>query len=239
MLKKDQHDNKFIIFSQGRSGSNLLTDLLNCHPDIFCEDEIFHKNLVRRKLFFPMLYIRGQTVKVKEKNYGFQLKPLHLIKSTFISPEKIMTTLHKNGWKIIYLQRRNLLRQVISIMIGMQRQQWHGTQKEPFVKYNFFIDSKKLIKEIQRRENLTLQQKKMLAHISSNFERNYEDDLLKSEQHQKTADRVFEYLGLDSVPVKTKLIKASSDRLSDMIVNYEEIVSTISKTKYAKFLDEK
>ena len=37
--------NNFIIFGQGRSGSNLLRTLLNSHPQIYCDIEIFNHNL--------------------------------------------------------------------------------------------------------------------------------------------------------------------------------------------------
>jgi len=240
LLKKDKPDNKFIIFSQFRTGSHLLTNLLNCHPNVFCAGEIFLNNLVRKKLFFPMLYIKGKMVRFEKHVYGFQLKSYHINKLHFIFDRKeFLTTLHKNGWKIIHLQRRNLLRQTISGMVARQRQQWNTTKEKPFLKSKFLIDSKKLIKGIQNRENLKLQEKEMLVQLPYCLEVIYEDELLNSEQHQKTADRVFEYLGVDSVPVKTTLIKASSDKLSDMIENYEEVSSVISKTKYAKFLDDK
>lgn len=238
LLKKDMHDNKFIIFSQVRTGSHLLTDLLNCHPDIFCAGEIFHHDAVRAKLFFPMLYIKGRIVRFEKRFHGFQSKP-YQIKRQHSDQKESLTIFHKNGWKIIHLQRRNILRQQVSGMLAQQRQQWNTTKENPFVKSKFIIDSKKLIKEIQQGENSTLQDKEMLATLPYYLEVIYEDDLLNSEQHQKTADRVFEYLGIDSVPVKAKLIKASTDRLSDSIENYDEIVSSISKTKYAKFLDEK
>src|SRR6478609_738048 len=33
---------KFVIFTLPRTGSTLLSKSLNKHPDIFCDDEIFH-----------------------------------------------------------------------------------------------------------------------------------------------------------------------------------------------------
>ena len=71
-----------------------------------------------------------------------------------------------------------------------------------------------------------------LPHITIAYER----DLLSAEQHQATADKIFDYLGLASVAVKTKCVRTSSDNLADFIENYEEVVNVISQTKYAKFL---
>ena len=50
---------------------------------------------------------------------------------------------------------------------------------------------------------------------------------------------VFDFLGIDSVPIKTKMAKtAASSNLSDIIENYEEVERVISQTPYAHFLEE-
>ena len=43
----DQDYKPFIILSRSRTGSNLLVSLLNSHPQIFCEGEIFGRLGVR------------------------------------------------------------------------------------------------------------------------------------------------------------------------------------------------
>jgi hypothetical protein len=85
-------------------------------------------------------------------------------------------------------------------------------------------------------EKVVALEKKCLSNIP-HLEIIYEDDLLSSEQHQKTINKVFSYLELDSIKVQTTLQKTSSDNLVDDILNYEEIVDFISQTQYAHFLD--
>ena len=64
----------------------------------------------------------------------------------------------------------------------------------------------------------------------------YEEDLLPGDKQQKTMDRIFDYLDLPSVSVRTNLVRTTSDNMSDFIENYEEVVNIISQTKYAEFL---
>ena len=64
----------------------------------------------------------------------------------------------------------------------------------------------------------------------------YEKDLLESENHQATLDRIFELLNIPSVMVKTKYSKTTPSKLSDIVKNYEELKEVIGKTEFAKFL---
>ncbi len=43
MIFKRSTKSKFIIFGQGRSGSTLLMELLDSHPEIKCDSELFTK----------------------------------------------------------------------------------------------------------------------------------------------------------------------------------------------------
>lgn len=105
----------------------------------------------------------------------------------------------------------------------------------PFVLNNVHIDCDELIRNMREREIFLLKEKealKDLPHITIN----YEDHLLYVTEHQKTLARVFAYLDVPSVPVKTDFVRITSDRLSDLVVNYEEVTQVIENTQYAEFL---
>jgi len=235
-LTKNVHNKKFVILAGPRTGGHLLIDLLNSHPQIYCEGEILHPNRVN-KLFSLPLYIKGRTARI-EKNvvHGFKVD-INQIKRQKIEPQPFLSHLHHKNWKIIYLQRRNLLLQAISLHIAIARNQWSDTSATPLINSKFTIDSDQLIQNIQKRESCCLEEREVLAQLP-HITICYDDELLKAEQHQKTADRIFEYLGVDSVPVQTNLARTSTDNLSDFLENYDEIISVLNKTKYAKFLTE-
>ena len=64
----------------------------------------------------------------------------------------------------------------------------------------------------------------------------YETDILDNTKHQETADRIFDYLGLNPHPVTTDLKRITVDRLQDMIINYEEIEKRLKGTRFEKYL---
>lgn len=224
-------DKKFIIFAQARTGSRLLGDLLNSHPEIHCDREIF----LNKNLFFPELYLRRLSTRDTKKVYGCQIKLYQLTKYQNIDAEKFLLSLHKNRWKIIYLERKNLLRQSISAMIAAIRKEYCDTAENPLKNSKFYIDCDELITGIEYYERQLIEEKKLLKKLP-HIMLIYEDDLLTAEEHQKSLDRIFDYLGLNTVPVKTTLVKTSSDNMSNFIQNYNEVVSVVNKTKYSQFL---
>jgi hypothetical protein len=64
----------------------------------------------------------------------------------------------------------------------------------------------------------------------------YEDCLLDRSSHQKTVDKICHWLDVPSELVKSNLSKVTSERLVDMVENYEEIFSALKDSKYAYFL---
>jgi hypothetical protein len=66
----------------------------------------------------------------------------------------------------------------------------------------------------------------------------YEDDLLDPPSHQVTVDRVCGYLGIDSAPVRSDLVKIAPRRIRDMVSNFDEVEELFRDTRYGSYLDE-
>ncbi|MCK5523308.1 MAG: hypothetical protein KAI83_09265 [Thiomargarita sp.] len=235
--KTKEPDSKFIIFSKGRTGSNLLRTLLNSHPEIVCEGDILLRLYVR--ILSLKLYIKGRIAKNPTNVYGFQLQRAQLNHEK-IEAKDFLSDLHNNGWKIIYLRRKNRFRQKISSKIAISRNQWLYSSKsnsEPSTSFKVHVDTQELLTELENAENAALKDKADLKEIPY-IEIIYEDDLLKAGQHQKTADKIFDFLGVQSAPVETNMIKTPYQNLAEVIENYDEITALLSKTKYAHYLEE-
>lgn len=174
----------------------------------------------------------------KKDIYGFKIKIYQLAKSQDIQDLKqFMYELYRQGWKIIYVKRRNFLHREVAALTAKSRRWRFKSEDAPSNGVKIYIDCKDLIEGLQRREMYLAQEEeilKNLPHITIVFE----DDLLRAENHQRTLDKILDYLGLPSVPVKTIFVRAASKRLSDSVQNYEEVVGAISQTKYAKFLED-
>ena len=220
-----------MIYGQGRSGSELLCNLLDLHPQVQCDTEIlFHH------VFFPKLFIEGKCAVCHKEAYGFKVKVYQLRDDQKLDPRQFLIDMLDDGWKIIHLQRDNILRQVISLLAARQRKVFHikSKTKSPSPE-KIRVDCNKVLSEIKQREDYQEEDNKVLEglpHITVV----YENDLLREQDHQKTVDRIFEYLDIHSVPVQTNFVRLTPNHLSDLVENYDELVGIISQSKYAHFL---
>ncbi|EDN66513.1 conserved hypothetical protein [Beggiatoa sp. PS] len=236
LLKNPKEPNKkFVMFFRPRAGSTLLCDLMNSHPDVCCDWEIFGAGRVG-KVSFPKLYLKGRYAIAEKNVYGFKVN-IKQIRDQKFEAQTFFSDFDQQGWKIIYIRRENSLRQAVSFLIAEHRSEWIGkpnntlTGKVP-------VNPEELVSKIGRIEQAVQKEVELLAPYST-LNVIYENDLLNAVQQQITLDKVFDFLGIDSVPIKTKMAKtAASSNLSDIIENYEEVERVISQTPYAHFLEE-
>ncbi len=243
VVKPQFPQGKFIIFAMWRSGSTLLAQLLNSHSEVFCDIELFlrfYKMDYNKTILFPHTYIKGCASRFEEKTYGFDLK-LYQIKNCVPkskgTPKDFITKLHDNGWKIIYLKRTNLVRQAISNLVAHERQQWNDWQNKPIVRSKVAINDENLLNLIEDIEKLTAEEFEIIKDIP-HIKVNYEKDLLRSDDHQKTSDQIFKYLGLNKHPVEARTKRLSFDNLEDVVENYSDVVNKLERTEYLKYLYE-
>lgn len=240
-LYSPSHDGrrKLILFANYRSGSTLLGTLLNCHPAIFCDGEIFLKfSYLTSKLLSPRLYING-CVDYSQCNtiYGFDLKVSQFER---VNCEKLYGSLRDNflalcqsNWAIVYLRRHNLFRLAISSLVARLRKQWHIA--DPTIFQPVAIEPADVMRQLCLFEKQFESESTALKDVP-HLKLSYHLDLLSADNHQHTSDKVFAYLGLESFPVQTTLLRTSADRLADSIVNYDEIIDVVGRTKFAHFL---
>lgn len=122
------------MFHFGRVGSTVLSELLNQHPGIKWDNELFQllKNNNKR-LIYDLKYekdwikiLTNRFCRTNEKIYGFETKPIneaHLGKDFYpTSFEDYLDTLLEVGFsKFIILKRKNMLKQMISIQRAIEQ----------------------------------------------------------------------------------------------------------------------
>lgn len=231
-------ENRFIIFAQTRTGSNLLQNLLNSHPEVYCDGEILWDLSKSRlkKVDFPYLYINGKSISTKKlKVYGCNIKINQTIEySDWLS---LMSNLYRRNWKIIYINRLNLLRQSISELIAQKSNVWIAKESQNYDIKKHYINCEQLIKTIELHKHYGEKELKILENLP-HLKVVYENDLFSSDQHQYTLNQIFNYLEIKAVSVKTNLINTSAEKMSDVIDNYDEFRGAIAKTEYKSFLND-
>lgn len=232
-LGKPKATTKFIILTTGRSGSEELIDIINNHQEIKCDSEILYRHRI-----LPVLLVRGCSKQSQKRVYGFKFKNQNMPKSSNEKKRMLITRLYKNGWKIIYLTRRDVLRRVLSEFIARGRNGlWHishvsrDKMGKNILNKKIRIRYDELIKRIDQILNYNVFNEELLKN-KQHIKLIYEDNLSSEKKIQETADAVFSYLGLTSVPVKTKYLKTTPDDLSTIIENYDELIDHLRKSEY-------
>ena len=200
---------RFVVLAQSRSGTHLLLDLLNAHPDIYCDKGVFKNHLL--KLISYQRYLHNRSCNSGVLCYGFVMHPTRIAKLNDIESDKFLYRLHDEGWKLIYLKRHNILRQAVSWEIAKSTQVWHMTKGER-KQTKCFVNCEDLIRRMRRRE-LDLEPDKLYLQGLPFIELVYERDLLHQDQHQTTLNRLFAYLGLPAHRVDSKLKRTGRDLL--------------------------
>ena len=224
---------RFLIFGQGRTGSNLLGSLLANHPQVHFANEVLFDQML-----LPQTWIEGGRRRNPAACYGihvkiYQLRDEHRVRDV----NAWLHGMHERGWKIVYLRRENLLRHVLSNMLADARGSYHdrdGSVSNPRLE----VDVLGLVTHMGLRRQNLLAEAEALAGLP--FETVvYEDDLLDETQWQPTVDRLYKHIGLASVPVSSALRRTSSADLASMVANLEEIRPALTALGWGGFIDER
>lgn len=225
---------KFVIFTSGRSGSTLLVDLINSNPAIHCDLE-----LLKRRAFAPMGLIKTHAKCSTQDTYGFKLLSYQLknvqtgIRNKWMFLDKLV---HKEGYKLIHLERENKAKQALSIIYAFYRGKWHNQkgskqqqtlqfELDPSVLYKFIKES-----EILREFEMEMLEGQNHLHIS------YERDLIPMDRREETIQKMSDWIGIDAVKPETSLRKVTPSKLSTMISNKQEVIDFITNTEYAHYV---
>jgi hypothetical protein len=93
---------------------------------------------------------------------------------------------------------------------------------------------KQLALELERLESMVANYREVFRS-NCNLDAEYEQ--LISDCDGET-DRILRFLGIEpDGPLRSKLVKTSSDSLIDLIENYQQVVAALRGTRYEKFLD--
>ncbi len=232
-------ENRFVIYTRGRTGSTVLTELLNCHPKIFCDVEIFNSMYCKSRVTFPFAYINSCSKRAtiyKKECYGFKVKIAQLrYEQKYRNYDKILKTLFDRGWKFIHLKRMNFLRHKLSSIIATQTKIYHIRNGDKPVNTLVHVNPMELLEGIKYGEEVERTEEENLRDID-HIKVHYEEDILDNSRYQETADRIFRYLGLESAMVGSSLERITTEQLQEMILNYDEIYKMLKDTPYEKYL---
>lgn len=222
---------RFVIFGLGRSGSTLLKQLLDSHPEITCEGELLNvadkyvtNSLLRKLIYkFPSQFFSLRSMLTTKPVYGFTL-----LFYQYSPPAKLIGKLVKKNWKLIRIYRENSLDQSLSHLVAEQTKRWHRFEREEIQISKLIISPEELINRLKIVNNNKVTETKLLEDFA-HFKVVYEDDLKNEGDRPETTRKIFEYLGVSPAPVSASIQKTYCRPYSEIIENYEELIKLVEK----------
>jgi LPS sulfotransferase NodH len=229
---------RFLIYSQPRTGSTWLVDLLNNHPEIECDGELFsadwkHSRRVwSRRLLrsCPIPYLQLRAALCKAPAYGFKI--LHY---QAYHQKGLLTKLHRRGWKIIHLSRLHLWNQAVSDQLAIQTKRYHRTPNDPVQADPVRIEPAAILNKIDSLKRQSHDETRALEgipHLPIEYERDLVDDTVRG----LTLSRIHVMLGVSAIPGSSVFLPTYDRPMHQLVANYEEIVDCVRHSCHADVL---
>ena len=234
---------RFIVLCHGRTGSTLFGSLLASHPAMAWGGEEFNAarnwpgpgrliyHLGRR---YPLLRLNWLAWRQRGKVYGCKLTPNYLR-----NLNRTIAQVHRHGWLLIHLQRRNTFHEAISGLVAKDTDFYqHFADQTPRgpAALQREIDPDRFLRRMKYCQRLAAMETQALAG-RPHMQVWYEDDLADAVNWAAVARRVFDALGLPSVPLQTNVRRTWERSYADIITNYAELVAVARTAGYAHFLE--
>lgn len=239
LLRPSPDAPRVVIYAQGRTGSTLLEELLAStgHLDRFRELVAPERPPVR----WPRAYVEGRS---RRHGAGFvwHCKPYHLTVDRDrtglprVSPTELLGRLHDDGWQVVHLRRRDLVRHALSGMVAAHRGAHLSREGDDAAEPTITVDREQLTGIVERRREHQDRERRDLTGID-HVDVTYEDDLVDADDHQATVDRIMAALGLPSAPVRTSLRRINARPLSEIVANYDEFAGWVRELGMADSLE--
>lgn len=232
-----------VMIHIGRSGSTALGDLMDQHPDIFWDGEVW-RDMVAAGMDQPVSADDFYGFLEKRKHfaggliYGYEVKFFH-IESLADDLEAQLAVLERLGpTDFVVLERKNYLRKIISSVKASQTTRWHQPAGSVAALEKLTLSPDRL--QIDGKNTALLP---LLRAYQEDFEKlreclasrkhlwlTYEDDLAESPLHGYR--KISDFLDIDQFPVKIRYGKTNPYPVRDVIENYEEVVASLDGTEF-------
>jgi LPS sulfotransferase NodH len=225
---------RFLVVCPPRTGSELLVELLDSHPLVRCEGELF-----KAPRPAPLRYAAGRSAIARRRGaaaWGCKLLDQQLLwqSASFGSPEELLRRATEQGFVLVHLTRRDLLAQAASVLHstsqGFHFREGDGVTFEPFhADVALFIATLHLLDDHAGQIEAAFGDLERVRLV-------YEDDLLTPERQAAGAARVFAAVGVAPAPVRSTLRPAAPLAAADRITNWADVAAAVRLTRFAGHL---
>lgn len=240
---------RFVVLSTARTGSLFLDRMLDLQDDIVCAGELFnrkkipyrHQNIAKHidrtiewRDAHPLEFLgRFWSFDTGRSCFGFKLVLAQ-------NPTVEENVLSDRSVKKIILSRRNKIKRHVSLTVAQLTNCWTKYEDTPTEQVKVEIDPEHLLEHERAHERRYEDVRQSLIASKQTFKEVYYEDLV-GERKIETLTRVAEFLGCRNIdPVcwsKDAIFKQNSDKLADIVENYDELKKALAGTELEPFLD--
>lgn len=220
----------FILFGRGRTGSTVLVQMLDSHPDVTCLGEI-----LRFRTLAPVTYINNSLASLKTRHQGFKLLSYQV--RTLCSPanqRRIRDWILENDAKIVHLHRDSLLEHAISNIYAVRRRVYHSTDRKSAQHKPIHIEPAELAERMDGSLQLLDFERQFLDGLPT-LEIVYERDLEDAASQRRTYEAILDYLGLEPQRFEVGLEKVTPRNYEELISNWAEIKRHFEGTAFERY----
>ncbi|MCP4362627.1 MAG: hypothetical protein GY796_31880 [Chloroflexi bacterium] len=242
---------KVMMFHIGRSGSQVLGDMLQQHPHLFWDHEVYIHQLQAARIQGlaspqgnPVLLLQERLERATATMYGAEVKFFHLRLFQMPLPEFFERLLELGFLHFVVLKRKNYLRKVVSSLVAQQTKQWHQQPGQPQVLTPIDLNL--------NRVSIDWAHMPLLAHLAqyaqdfaaiqmmlepfSPLNLIYEDDILLDPQIGYA--KCCHYLNIDNIEVIVRYGRSNPFPLREIITNYAEVAGELNGTPFEWMLSD-
>ena len=251
---------KFIILTHGRAGSTFLQQLLDSHSSITCYEEIFNASGNGPENFYSFckrqypklsyLFLRG---KISKSSLNFPLAVLfrkyieHLYSASEVKKigfkliydqllycRPLMSWVVENSIPIIHLQRTNVLKATISLIIAHDTGIYVSSSVSFKKGQKVSVSPARILHELNQLSKQKLQCES-LTQNNPTLTVNYEDLF---DNQTLTIQQIMDFLGITNPSFQTPdIVKTNAEKISEFVENYEAIRRALAGTPWEKYID--
>ena len=228
----------------GRSGSTVVGDLMNQHPNVHWDGEIYQHALSTgvASTIDPLVHFHRRMARAGPHLWCGEVKLQHLVQLG-LQPEKFLQETDELGASIVILERRNYLRKIISSAVVRQTSRFHLPAGQRLRLAPIEVDVNRFIHQGVARP--------LVEHLHA-IQQDYETLrqltagrkvlFLTYEEHVEKDPTVAyreicRFAGLPGHEVKVRLAKVNTYALERLIANYEQLREHLCGTSFAWMLD--
>lgn len=221
LISPYNHNKRFLIIGRARSGTTLLTRLLNEHSKVHCDGEILHRNVAAPQFLFDRMAGKSSASVYGAKLLSYQMVQVHRMRD----PRAFLGKLVDQGVFLIHL-KRNTFHQTLSLLMAQTRNQYHSDQGAGRPREKYTIDAQNFVDRLIWSEALLTYERAALDGLCE-CALDYDRDLTDAQTQRATAEVLFDRLSVQNEPITIALKKVLSKDPGDTIENYDEVCSAL------------